>query len=73
MLARMYVDRNGLAAMLDTNSSAGVAPEVNQSIPLHTGDKAHKQGIYPGFEIKIDVTRSPKRGPIKSTVVVQKI
>ena len=54
------------------NRSAGVAPEVNQRIPLHAGDKAHKQGIYPGSEIKVDVTRSPKRGRIQSTVVVQK-
>ena len=37
-----YVDQKGLAAMLITKRSAGVAPEVNLRNPLHTGDQAHK-------------------------------
>ena len=47
-----YVDQNGLIAMLATNRSAGVAPEVNLRNPLHTGDKTYKG----------DVIRSPKQG-----------
>ena len=41
-----YVDENGLAAMLATNRSAGVAPEVNLTISLHS-NKACKQGDPP--------------------------
>ena len=47
MVARKCVDRNGSAAMLDAKRSADVAPEVNQWIPLHAGDKAHKQRDLP--------------------------
>ena len=36
--------------MLASRSLAGVAPEVNMRNPSHAGEKAHKQGIYPGFE-----------------------
>ena len=44
MLVRKYMDENGLATMLTTKRSAGVTPEVNLRIPLHTGNKACKQG-----------------------------
>ena len=43
MLVCKYMDENGSAAMLAAKGSAGVAPEVNPRIILHTGDKAHKQ------------------------------
>ena len=45
-----YMDRKGSAAMLTSIQSVGVAPEVNLRNSLHAGDKAHKQGIHPGFE-----------------------
>ena len=45
-----YVDQKGLAAMLTSIQSAGVAREVNLRNSLHIGDKAHKWGIHPGFE-----------------------
>ena len=38
MLALKYVDWSGLAAILAPKSPAGVAPEVNLRIQLHTGD-----------------------------------
>ena len=50
MIADRYVDRKGSAAMLTSIQSAGVAPEVNLRNSLHVGNKAHKQGIHPGFE-----------------------
>ena len=37
--------------MLAVKRSAGVAPEVNLRNPLQAGDEAHKQGIYPRFEV----------------------
>ena len=40
----------GLAAILTTIQSAGVAPEVNLGHSLHTGEKTHKQGIHHSFE-----------------------
>ena len=36
--------------MLEIKRSAGVSPEVNLMNSLHADDKAHKQGIHPGFE-----------------------
>ena len=39
---RKYMDWNGSAAMLATMRSAGVTPEVNLRILLHTGDKSCK-------------------------------
>ena len=45
-----YIDRKSSAAMLTSIQLAGVAPEVNLRNSLHTGDKAHKWGIQPGFE-----------------------
>ena len=42
MLVHKYVDKNGSVAMLATNRSAGVTPEVNLRIPLCLGDKAQK-------------------------------
>ena len=63
MPARRYVEENGLAAMLATKRSAGVAPEVNimkciTDIPLPSVNKA----AHPGFEPRGDVTRSLKQG-----------
>ena len=43
-------DQKGLAAMLTSIQSAGVAPEVNLRNSLHTGDKACKSGIHSGFK-----------------------
>ena len=42
MLVLTYVDVNGSAAKLATKKSAGVTPEVNLRIPLHTSYKACK-------------------------------
>ena len=50
MLVHKYVDWNGLAAMLATKRSAGVAPEVNLRFPLHSGTKHTGKGIHSGFE-----------------------
>ena len=41
MFLHKYVDQNGSAAILAAKRSAGVTPEVNLRILLHTGDKAH--------------------------------
>ena len=38
-----YMDWNGSVAMLVAKRSAGVTPEVNLRIPLHTSDEARKQ------------------------------
>ena len=63
MPAPRYVEENGLAAILTTKRSAGVLPEVNPRkyvtcMPLPRANKA----AHSGFEIQIDVTRSPKQG-----------
>ena len=42
-----YVDQNGSATMLAIKTSIGVAPELSLRNLLHTGYKAHMQGIYP--------------------------
>ena len=47
MLVSKYVDRNGSAAILTIKRSAGVAPEVNLRILLHTGNEAGKGGDPP--------------------------
>ena len=47
-----YMDQKGLDAMLATMKPVGVVLEVNLGNPLHTGEKACKQGIHPGFETK---------------------
>ena len=36
--------------MMAAKRLGGVAAEVNLRNPLHTGEKAHKQGIHPGLE-----------------------
>ena len=41
---RQYVDWNDLATMLAANRAADVTPDVNLKNPLHTGNKACKQG-----------------------------
>ena len=53
---------NATGAMLMSIQSAGVAPEVNLRNSWHAGDKAHKQGIHPGFETQGRHIRSPKQG-----------
>ena len=60
--------------MLTSIQSAGVAPEVNLRNSWHAGDKAHKQGIHPGFETqgrrhqksKTGVSVAPQKGPVSS-------
>ena len=50
--------------------SADVTLEVNLKNPLHVGNKAHKQGIHPGFETqgrhhqksKTGVSVAPQKG-----------
>ena len=54
--------------------SAGVAPEVNLRNSWHTGDKARKRGINPGFETqgrhhqksKTGVSVAPQKGLMSS-------
>ena len=43
--------------MLADKRSAGVAPEVNLSNPLHVGDEQHL-----ALKPRTDFTRSPKQG-----------
>ena len=45
-----YMDWKGSPAMLATNRSAGVTPEMNLRNPFQAGKIASKQGIHPGFE-----------------------
>ena len=48
--------------MLTAVQSAGVTPEVNLRIPLHTDEKACKQWIQPGFETQVRHHQESKRG-----------
>ena len=60
--------------------SAGVTPEVNLRNSLHTGDKAHKQWIHPGFETqgrhhqksKTGVSVAPQKGLMSSKRFLKK-
>ena len=45
-----YVDQKGLAAMLTSMQSAGVAPEVNLRNHCAQARKNISEGIHPGFE-----------------------
>ena len=68
------------AAMLTSIQSAGVVPEQNLRNSLHAGDKAHKQGIHPGFETqgrhyqksKTGVFVAPQKGLIFSKKFLKK-
>ena len=53
-----YVDQKGLAAMLTSIQSAGVASEVNLRITQARKQKGSTLALKP----KADVTRSPKQG-----------
>ena len=81
MPARRYVEENGLAAMLATKRSAGVAPEVNlrkciRHIPLPSVNKA----ADPGFETqrrcrqksKTGVSVAPQKGLMSLVIYSQK-
>ena len=48
--------------MLATKRSAGVAPDVNLTILLHTGKEAHNEGIHSGFEIQSRCHEKSKTG-----------
>ena len=50
----------GSVAMLVADRFAGVASEVNQRNPSHTGDETCKQGNNPDFETQV---RGPKQVP----------
>ena len=63
-----YVDWKGSAAMQATKRSAGVAWDVNLRNPLHTGDKAHKWGLQPGFE-----TQSGRHQKSKTDICLTRI
>ena len=66
--------------MLTSIQSAGVAPEVNLRNSWHTGDKACKQGIHPGFETqgrrhqksKTGVSVDPRKGLMSSKNLLKK-
>ena len=47
----------GVAAMLATKKSAGVAPEMNLRNPLCADREAHKQGGPLGFETQMSKRR----------------
>ena len=67
------MDRNGLAAMMTSKQSAGVAPEVNLRI---TQVKMHKKGIHYGFKTqgthhqksKTRVSVAPQKGLTSSII-----
>ena len=50
MLVLQYLDQNGWTTILAAKKSAGVAPEANPRIRLHTGGEAGKRGVHPVFE-----------------------
>ena len=63
--------------------SAGVEPEVNLKNPLQAGDKTHKWGIRPDFEIqgrqispkvqtKTEVVMAPQNGLMSSEFFLKK-
>ena len=76
MCTGMWI-KTGLAAMLTVKTSTGVAPEVNLRNPLHAGNEAHKQGIFPGFQIlrqmSPEVQNRGISGPTKRTDVLQRL
>ena len=55
-----YMDQKCSAAMLAVKMSVVVVPEINLRNPLTIGDKAHKQGICPGFETQGRLTENPE-------------
>ena len=55
--------------MLAVKRSAGVTHKVNFRNLLHAGNKAHKQGIHPGFE---NQSRQYQKSIIGVSVVTQK-
>ena len=62
------------AAMLAAKRSAGVAPEVNLRILLHTGDEACQWGDpLPALKSRVDVTRSQDRGISGTQLQLDKI
>ena len=66
-----YVDEKGLATILISIQSAGVAPEVN--LEIAQARKYGSKGSTPVLKPRADVTRSPKRGnscPTKRTCVL---
>ena len=60
-----YGDRNGSAAMLAAKRPAGVAPELNLRNPLHAGDEAHSERIYPGQGRRYQNPNKGISGPTK--------
>ena len=74
MLADMSadVDQKGLAAILTSIQSAGIAPEVNLRI---TQMRKHTKGIHSGFETEDRCHQKSKTGvsvtPQKGTYVLQ--
>ena len=75
-----YMDRKGLAAMLTSIQSVGVAPEVNLRNSLHAGNKACKRRIHSGFETqgrrrqksKTGVSVAPRKGFMSSKTFLKK-
>ena len=75
-----YVDQNDSAAMMAAKKSAGVTPDMNLRNTLHTGNKACKQGIHPGFEThdgrhqksKTGVSVAPQKGTLSSEKFLKK-
>ena len=54
VMVRKYVDRNGSATMQAAKRLAGVAPEVNLRIPLHTGEEVRRPTL--ALKPRTDIT-----------------
>ena len=75
-----YVDRKGSAATLTSVQSPGVEPEVNLRNSLPAANKAHKQGVHPGFETqerrhqksKTGVSVPPRKGLMSYKIFLEK-
>ena len=61
------MEQNSFTVTLLIKRSAGVTPQVNVRNPLHTGNKAHKQGIQLGFETGICLSMGVANTPWADT------
>ena len=63
-----YVDQKGLAVMLTSIQSAGVAPEVNLRNLLCADEEARKRGNQPDFKTKYYYMYAPCVVPLSCRV-----
>ena len=57
-----FMHVGNMTVMLAAKRLAGVAPQANLRNILHTGKKAHKPGIHPGFETQGRHLQKSKQG-----------